>query len=266
MSKHAHQPQHQPYPPQQFGAQQYGEQQPYAEQHYAEQSYAEQSYAERPYGGQQYSGPQHHEPQYGHHPGEQPYGEAPYGAEQHRAEQHPPQQYQPQPPPPPRKKRTGLKITLGLLAALVVVGGIASVRGGEEGTTEAKPDKKAAAPAEDAEPQSGAKGGTKAGSAAEDGKQSAKSQTEQFKAHIEETGTAQQKEAAKHVTSVTGADKRNDIMDSAEIHTDYTGGLTGPHNGDGKLLASAFATWKHSKNGLVTVYDAEGQVLSNGNY
>ncbi|CAL9436829.1 hypothetical protein [Streptomyces sp. enrichment culture] len=264
MSKHAHQPQHQPYPPQQYGAQQYGEQQHYAEQHYAE----------RPYGGQQYSGPQysepqHHEPQYGYHPGEhgeQPYDEPPYGAEHHRAEQHPPQQYQPQQPPPPRKKRTGLKTTLGLLAALVVVGGIASVRGGQEGTTEAKPDKKAAAPAEDAEPESGAKGGAKADSAAEDGKQSAKSQTEQFKTHIEETGTAQQKEAAKHVTSVTGADKRNDIMDSAEIHTDYTGGLTGPHNGDGKLLASAFATWKHSKNGLVTVYDAEGQVLSNGNY
>ena len=70
----------------------------------------------------------------------------------------------------------------------------------------------------------------------------------------------------KHVTKVTGADKNNDILDTAEVFTDYTGGLIGPHASDGKLIASAFASCYESKNGLVTVYDEKGEILSNGNY
>jgi hypothetical protein len=65
---------------------------------------------------------------------------------------------------------------------------------------------------------------------------------------------------------VTGADEQNDILDSAEVFTDYSGGLLGPHAGDGKLIASAFASCYDSENGLVTVYDKNGEVLSNGNF
>lgn len=36
--------------------------------------------------------------------------------------------------------------------------------------------------------------------------------------------------------------------------------------GPAKLLASSFADWKQSKNGLVTVYDADGELLGNGEF
>ncbi|MBT3153240.1 hypothetical protein HTV45_20625 [Streptomyces sp. CHD11] len=36
--------------------------------------------------------------------------------------------------------------------------------------------------------------------------------------------------------------------------------------GPAKLIASAFADWKSSDNGLVTIYDAEGELLGNGNF
>ncbi|KAF4405549.1 hypothetical protein CRI70_23660 [Streptomyces sp. Ru87] len=93
-----------------------------------------------------------------------------------------------------------------------------------------------------------------------------KSQAEQFKDFVTKNGTPQEKEAARHVTKVQGADEQNDFLDSAEVYTDYTGGLMGPHQADGKLLASAFADWKDSENGLVTIYDADGEILSNGNF
>ncbi|MGW1093389.1 hypothetical protein ACWD4L_46305 [Streptomyces sp. NPDC002596] len=92
------------------------------------------------------------------------------------------------------------------------------------------------------------------------------SQAEQFKAFIDKNGTAAEKAAAKHITKVQGADETNDIMDTADVYTDFTGGLMGPHQGEGKLLASAFADWKSSKNGLVTIYDKAGEILSTGNY
>ncbi|MGW5022910.1 hypothetical protein [Streptomyces cacaoi] len=182
----------------------------------------------------------------------------------HQQPEQPLPQQQFTPAPPPKKKRTGLKITLGVVAGIVVVAAFASGGqddggdGGDGGRAEAG-DSAAAAPAEDK-----AKDQPKAAEAADAG--SEKSQAEQFKAHVAKKGTPQQKEAVQHVTDVQGADKRNDVMDSAEIHTDYTGGMTGPHTGDGKLLASAFAGWRSSDNGLVTVYDADGEILSNGNY
>lgn len=91
-------------------------------------------------------------------------------------------------------------------------------------------------------------------------------QAEQFQKCAAEKGTAGEKAAVKHVIKVTGADEHNDIADTADVFTDYTGGLIGPHAGDGKLIASAFASCYSSKNGLVTVYDAKGDLLANGNY
>lgn len=45
-----------------------------------------------------------------------------------------------------------------------------------------------------------------------------------------------------------------------------TGGMMGEGSGPAKLLASAFADWKDSENGLVTVYDADGELISTGNF
>lgn len=85
-----------------------------------------------------------------------------------------------------------------------------------------------------------------------------------FKDMTKKTGTPQQQDAVAHVTQVQ--EEVNGIMDTADVHTDYTGGMLGPHAADGKLIASAYANWRDSNNGLVTVYDANGEILSNGNY
>ncbi|WP_331283973.1 hypothetical protein [Streptomyces sp. H39-S7] len=65
---------------------------------------------------------------------------------------------------------------------------------------------------------------------------------------------------------VQGADKSNGLLDTAQIHTDCAGDIMSDDAGKGELIASAFADWKDSKNGLVTVYNASGELLSNGNY
>ncbi|MEU0133529.1 hypothetical protein ABZ172_05755 [Streptomyces sp. NPDC006296] len=93
-----------------------------------------------------------------------------------------------------------------------------------------------------------------------------RSQADRFKAFVAKNGTAAEQAAAEHVTKVQGADKSNGILDSADVYTDFSGGMMGPHQGEGKLLASAFADWKDSDNGLVTVYDKDGEILSNGNF
>ncbi|MFE9171432.1 hypothetical protein ACFYNZ_18230 [Streptomyces kebangsaanensis] len=92
------------------------------------------------------------------------------------------------------------------------------------------------------------------------------SRTDRFKAFVNENGTPQEKEAVAHVTEVQGAEEQNDVLDSVDVHTDFTGGLLGEGTGPAKLIASAFADWKHSKNGLVTVYDADGDLLGNSRF
>ncbi|GGX12671.1 hypothetical protein [Streptomyces chryseus] len=92
------------------------------------------------------------------------------------------------------------------------------------------------------------------------------SQADQFKAFVAKSGLAGEKQAVKHVTKVQGADEQNDILDTAEIHTDFSGGFMSPDHGKAKLIASAFADWKDSKNGLVSVHGKDGKLIANGNY
>jgi hypothetical protein len=164
-------------------------------------------------------------------------------------------------PPQPRKKRkTGRLVGLGCLGILVlcVIISVAVALGGSSGDT----DKKDSVSAEDTSSSQPDNTGDD-----EEKKQDAKkSQADMFKECVAKKGTPTEKSAVKHVTRVTGADEQNNILDSAEVFTDYTGGLLGPHAGDGKLIASAFASCYDSENGLVTVYDKNGEVLSNGNF
>ncbi|TWF87015.1 hypothetical protein [Streptomyces capillispiralis] len=157
------------------------------------------------------------------------------------------------------------KIALGAVVGIVVIGAVSANGDTDGGST----DKGSSVSAEQ---QSG--GGTSdtkadteadAGAAEDDGAEKA-SQAEQFKAFVQKNGTAAEKEAVAHVTKVQGADEQNDILDSADIFTDFTGGLMGEGMGPAKLLASAFADWKQSENGLVTVYDADGELLGTGNF
>ncbi|NUV27876.1 MULTISPECIES: hypothetical protein [Streptomyces] len=149
------------------------------------------------------------------------------------------------------------KIALGTVVGVVVIGGLASLGDDHAADTAKGGDTSNSAPAS---------GGDKADKAEPAEEKPKASQAEQFKAFVEENGTPKEKEAASHVTKVQGAEKQNNVLDTADIYTDYTGGVMGEGLGPAKLLTSAFADWKQSKNGLVTVYDADGELLGNGEF
>lgn len=171
-------------------------------------------------------------------------------------------------PPQPKKSwfaRHKVLTGIGGVFAFFIVVGIATSGGDDSADTKAdtvaaapekaaddKPADKPAAPAKEDKPKPAPKKDL--------------SQADEFKAFINKNGTAAEKAAAKHIVKVQGADSDNGILDAADVYTDFTGGMMGPHQGDGKLLASAFADWKDSENGLVTIYDTDGELLSNGNY
>lgn len=180
------------------------------------------------------------------------------------SQQYPQQPNQPHPqqpgygapaPQPPKKRGVGKIAGLGCagILALLVIAAVAT--GGDDSSDTSNKDKAVAT--------DGKRGGDdarKARSAEE------KPQAEQFRDCVAKNGTETEKTAVEHVTKVTGADKRNDILDAAEVFTDFSGGLMGPHQGEGKLIASAFTSCYESKNGLVTVYDKGGELLANANY
>ncbi|MFC8707172.1 hypothetical protein ACFUIV_34035 [Streptomyces anulatus] len=173
------------------------------------------------------------------------------------------------PVPPPKQSwvaRHKVLTIVGSVFAFLIVVGIAA--GGGDDSADTKADTVATAPDKaDAKPAAPAKDKEAEKPASEDGPVPKKlSQADEFKVFINENGTAAEKAAAKHIVKVQGADSDNGILDSADVYTDYPGGMMGPHQGDGKLLASAFADWKDSENGLVTIYDKDGELLSNGNY
>lgn len=191
--------------------------------------------------------------------------------------QQPPNHYGMYAPPPPKKMSTGAKLGIGCggaFGALVLLGIIgAALGGGDSGTPAEKPAKAAAAPAPERAKDKAApaeakpdKPEKKRDKPEEKPEPAPKSPAGQFKAFVAKHGSPNEKAALGHVTKVQGADELNDILDSVDIYTDFTGGLMGPHQSEGKLIASAFADWKESKNGLVTVYDVKGEILSNGNF
>ncbi|MFG2683305.1 hypothetical protein [Streptomyces sp. NPDC048392] len=155
------------------------------------------------------------------------------------------------------------KIALGAAVGVVVIGAVSANSG--DGDGDGKSDGRPSASS-----------GGKSGGAKSDGASDAKSaedkavekasRAEQFKAFVRKNGTVPEKDAVTHVTKVQGADEQNDILDTADVYTDFTGGLMGEGTGPAKLIASAFADWKDSENGLVTVYDADGELLGNGEF
>ncbi len=177
---------------------------------------------------------------------------------------YPPQPGMPQ-PQPPKKRRTGkvLGITAAVFAGLIVIGAVA---GGGDTDSAADTSNKDKASSADSKPKTTGDDKTEKTDKADAAPAKDQSQADQFKACVNKTGTPAEKTAIKHVTKVTGADKTNDILDAAEVFTDFTGGLMSKNNGDAKLIASAFASCYESKNGLVTVYGSDGDMISNGNY
>ncbi|WP_307162684.1 hypothetical protein [Streptomyces rishiriensis] len=164
-------------------------------------------------------------------------------------------------PTPPKKRSVGKIAGLGCLGiiGLFVVVAIAASGGDGDSTDNSNKDKAVTATA-----PAGTDGAEEA--PAQEAGPAGLSQAGAFQACVAKTGTATEKAAIKHVTKVTGADKRNNILDAPEVFTDFTGGLMGPNQGEGKLIASAFTSCYESDNGLVTVYDKDGEILANANY
>ncbi|GAA1426421.1 hypothetical protein GCM10009601_35380 [Streptomyces thermospinosisporus] len=162
------------------------------------------------------------------------------------------------------------KVALGAVVGLVVIGAVSANSGDTEGgsggkgssaSAERQSGDTKAADGKDAKDAKDAESNDSAGKGAEKA-----SQAEQFKAFVQKNGSPQEKAAVEHVTKVQGADEQNDILDAADVYTDFTGGIMGEGAGPAKLIASAFADWKQSKNGLVTVYDANGELIGNGKF
>ena len=144
----------------------------------------------------------------------------------------------------------GLKIAGGIVVGLVAIGACNAATNGNDGGTKTGTD--GAKPA--------------AGAAADEKAADTRTQAEEFTACVNKNGTPTEKAAVGHVTKVTGADKQNNILDSVEVYTDFTGGLVGPHANEGKLIATAFTSCYESDNGLVTVYDKDAEILANANF
>ncbi|MDU0254351.1 hypothetical protein RVN83_14300 [Streptomyces sp. PU10] len=168
------------------------------------------------------------------------------------------------------------KIALGAVVGIAVIGAMSANSGDGDGDGGGKNDGQTSASAGEKSGDGGKAAGAKADGGKADGASDAKpaedkavekaSQAEQFKAFVQKNGSPNEKDAVSHVTKVQGADEQNDILDAADVYTDFTGGIMGEGTGPAKLIASAFADWKDSENGLVTIYDAEGELLGNGQF
>ncbi|MFJ2952609.1 hypothetical protein ACIO8H_34100 [Streptomyces sp. NPDC087226] len=158
------------------------------------------------------------------------------------------------------------KIALGAVVGIVVIGAVSANSGDSDGGS-GDSGTSASAEQQSGGTKADAKADTKSDAKpAEDKGTEKASQADRFKAFVQKNGTPQEKDAVAHVTKVQGAEEQNDILDAVDIYTDFTGGIMGEGTGPAKLLASAFADWKQSDNGLVTVYDADGELLGTGNF
>lgn len=168
-------------------------------------------------------------------------------------------------PQPPKKRSIGkiLGIIGGAFVGIIVIAAIAG--GGDDSAKDDSSKDKAAVVTSD-KPKAAAEEPAADDKPAKEEPAADKSQAEEFADCVAKSGTPAEKTAVKHVTKVTGADKSNDILDAAEVFTDFKGGFMSENNGDAKLIASAFASCYESENGLVTVYGSDGDMISNGNY
>ncbi|GAA3991186.1 hypothetical protein GCM10022384_43760 [Streptomyces marokkonensis] len=158
------------------------------------------------------------------------------------------------------------KIALGAVVGLVVIGAVSANSGDGSGAGDSDSQTSASSGENSGGTKSDGADGKSDAKPAEDKAVEKASQADRFKAFVQKNGTAAEKDAVSHVTKVQGADEQNDLLDAADVYTDLTGGLMGEGTGPANLIASAFADWKQSENGLVTVYDADGELLGNGNF
>ncbi|MEU0688609.1 hypothetical protein [Streptomyces uncialis] len=157
------------------------------------------------------------------------------------------------------------KLAVVAVIGITALGGIAACTPEDDGTSGKKKSSSSSADSGKGEAANGSK---KDGKAKGSDKDAEGSQATRFKAFVNKNGTPKEKDAVSHVTKVQGAEDVDGLLNTADIYTDYTGGLMGQGMGPSKLLASAFADWRKTDDGggLVTIYDADGELISNGNY
>ncbi|MGV9913469.1 hypothetical protein [Streptomyces tendae] len=158
------------------------------------------------------------------------------------------------------------KIALGAVVGIAVIGALSANAGDGDGDAKSENRTSASAGEKTGGASEAKPAEDKADGKTEDKAEEKASQAEQFKAFVQKNGTPKEKDAVSHVTKVQGADEQNDILDAADVYTDFTGGIMGEGTGPAKLIASSFADWKDSENGLVTIYDADGDLLGNGQF
>ncbi|MFF7265409.1 hypothetical protein ACFZCL_34705 [Streptomyces sp. NPDC008159] len=89
---------------------------------------------------------------------------------------------------------------------------------------------------------------------------------DRFKNFVNTHGTSAERVAVSHVTDVHRPAPPAGGTDSADVLTDLTGGPPGGGTGPARLIAAAFADWKHDERGHVTVYDSAGEQLATRAY
>ena len=90
---------------------------------------------------------------------------------------------------------------------------------------------------------------------------------DRFKAFVNTHGTTAERTAVSHVTEVHRPPAPpGGGTDATDVRTDFTGGPPGGGTGPARLIAAAFAGWKHGGRGRVTVYDSAGEVLDTRTY
>jgi hypothetical protein len=182
--------------------------------------------------------------------------------QQYPGPQNPGQQWGPQPTPP--KKSRGKTLGFGCLGFIVVFIIIAVAANAGKSTSSSSDASSSSV--KQSQPSSAASdsssGDSSNSGSSNDGTSDASSDIDKFKNCVSSSGTAEEKSAVTHVTKLQG-----NAM-GADVYTDYSGGMMGPDQGNGKLIASAYASCTKSDTGsdLVTVYDKDGQILSNGNF
>lgn len=149
----------------------------------------------------------------------------------------------------------GSKIALGIVAGIIGLVLVGSCGSDDTGKPAVKTDNPAAATSEPRPKKTTAP------------KPESIIAAEEFKAFVGQYGQPAERAAAEHVTKIrVDDDDLDNVMVTADVHTDFKGGIMSPDRDSAHLIASAFADWKKAKNGLVTVYGANGKLITNGNF
>ncbi|MFF4927374.1 hypothetical protein ACFY2H_00415 [Streptomyces griseofuscus] len=179
----------------------------------------------------------------------------------------------PRPTEEPKKQglSKGWKIALGVFGGLFVIVLLGNLAGGKDktkstATATSSSTQQEETPVQKAQREIAEKKSSESVKGNSTPAQQGMTETERFKALVRDHGTTGEKAAVEHVTKVQVKSKMNNILDTAEVFTDFSGGMMGSDSGQCNLIASAFADAYTSENGLVSVNGEDGKLICTGNF